>query len=57
MATTYLALPRGITVGGANKLPMNDPRDLFVAARCRDVRAYIQSGNVIFRADPHVMDR
>ena len=28
---------------------------MFVAAGCRDVRAYIQSGNVIFNADPHIV--
>ncbi len=55
METTHLALLRGINVGGANKLPMNELRDLFVAAGCRDVRTYIQSGNVIFRADPRVV--
>ncbi len=55
MEATYLALLRGINVGGANKLPMNELRDLFVAAGCRDVRTYIQSGNVIFSADPHVV--
>lgn len=53
--TTYLALLRGINVGGKNKLPMNDLRDLFVVAGCRDVRTYIQSGNVIFTADPDVV--
>jgi len=51
----YLALLRGINVGGNNKLPMDALRDLFVAAGCRDVRTYIQSGNVIFRADPNVV--
>lgn len=51
MSETYLALLRGINVGGKNKLPMNDLRDLFAAAGCRDVRTYIQSGNVLFRAD------
>jgi len=55
METMYLALLRGINVGGKNKLPMNDLRDLFAAAECRDVRTYIQSGNVIFRARPSVV--
>ncbi len=55
MDATYLALLRGVNVGGANKLPMNELRDLFVAAGCRDVRTYIQSGNVIFTADPRVV--
>ncbi len=34
---------------------MDELRELFVAAGCRDVRTYIQSGNVIFRADPAVV--
>lgn len=48
----YLALLRGINVGGKNKLPMKDLVDLFVAEGCTNVRTYIQSGNVLFRADP-----
>ncbi len=55
MSATYVALLRGINVGGKNKLPMNDLLDLFVQAGCRDAQAYIQSGNVIFRADPEVV--
>ena len=51
METTYLALLRGINVGGKNKLPMKDLADMFIAAGCNDVRTYIQSGNVIFRSD------
>jgi uncharacterized protein (DUF1697 family) len=55
MSTTYLALLRGINVGGKNKLPMKDLIAMFVAAGCDDVRAYIQSGNVIFNAEPNVV--
>jgi uncharacterized protein (DUF1697 family) len=55
MSKTYLALLRGINVGGKNMLPMKDLRDLFAAAGCDDVQTYIQSGNVIFRADPNVV--
>ncbi len=54
MSATYVALLRGINVGGKNKLPMNDLREMFTEAGCRDARAYIQSGNVIFRAEPDV---
>jgi len=54
MSTTYLALLRGINVGGKNKLPMKDLTEMFVAAGCDNVRSYIQSGNVIFRAAPRV---
>lgn len=54
MSAPYLALLRGINVGGKNKLAMSALRDLFVAAGCAEVQTYIQSGNVIFRADPTV---
>ncbi len=55
MSAPYVALLRGINVGGKNKLPMKDLLDLFVQAGCRDARAYIQSGNVIFRADADIV--
>jgi uncharacterized protein (DUF1697 family) len=49
MPERYLALLRGINVGGKNKLPMKDLADLFVTVGCGEVRTFIQSGNVIFR--------
>ncbi len=55
MEAVYLALLRRINVGGNNKPPMSGLRDLFVTAGCRDVRTYIQSGNVILRADPRAV--
>jgi uncharacterized protein (DUF1697 family) len=55
MSAMFLALLRGINVGGKNKLPMTDLVALFAAAGCRDVRSYIQSGNVIFQADLEVV--
>lgn len=50
MATTYVALLRGINVGGRNRILMADLRACFEAAGYADVRTYIQSGNVLFRA-------
>ena len=47
-----VALLRGINVGGKNKLPMKDLAAMFVDAGCQDVRTYIQSGNVVYRAGP-----
>jgi uncharacterized protein (DUF1697 family) len=47
---TYLALLRGINVGGKNVLPMKDLVQMFANAGCKDVRTYIQSGNVVFNA-------
>ena len=46
----HVALLRGINVGGKNKLPMRDLVAMFGNAGCDDVRSYIQSGNVVFRA-------
>jgi uncharacterized protein (DUF1697 family) len=54
MLDTYVALMRGINVGGKNKLPMKDLVEMFVAAGCSNVLSYIQSGNIIFRASPDV---
>ena len=50
--STYVALLRGINVGGRNLLPMKDLSAIFEGAGCADVRTYIQSGNVVFAASP-----
>jgi uncharacterized protein (DUF1697 family) len=47
---TYVALLRGINMGGRNLLPMKHLVRLFEEAGCADVRTYIQIGNVLFRA-------
>jgi len=49
-ATTWLALLRGINVGGRNVIRMAELRSCFKAEGFRDVVTYIQSGNVIFRS-------
>jgi uncharacterized protein (DUF1697 family) len=46
--TQYVALIRGINVGGKNKVPMAELREAFEEAGFGDVRTYIQSGNVLF---------
>ncbi|MFG0252343.1 MAG: DUF1697 domain-containing protein [Phycisphaerales bacterium JB038] len=48
----YLALLRGVNVGGKNKLPMTDLAEIFTELGCSDVQTYIQSGNVVFSATP-----
>lgn len=53
----HLALLRGINVGGKNKLPMNVLVEMFAEAGCKDVRTYIQSGNVLFNASRSVSTR
>ena len=50
MASRYVALLRGINVGGKNKLPMKTLVELCEELGCVDVRTYIQSGNVVFGA-------
>lgn len=47
---TFVALLRGINVGGRNKLPMAELRALCGELGWGDVESYIQSGNLIFRA-------
>lgn len=49
--TTFIALLRGINVVGNNKLPMKDLSALLTGMGLREVRTYIQSGNVVFRCD------
>ena len=44
----YVALIRGINVGGRNPVPMAALRDAFTEHGFTDVSTYIQSGNVLF---------
>lgn len=44
----FVALLRAINVGGTGKLGMSDLREMCEAAGFRNVRTYIQSGNVVF---------
>jgi len=50
MTSTYVALLRGINVGGRNRILMADLAACFESAGFEDVRTYIQSGNVVFRS-------
>jgi uncharacterized protein (DUF1697 family) len=47
---TYIALFRGINVGGKNKVPMKDLVVTLENVGCRDVSTYIQSGNAVFQS-------
>ena len=51
MATRYVALLRGINVGGRNPVAMADLREAFEAEGYDAVSTYIQSGNVLFESD------
>lgn len=48
MGTRFVALLRGINVGGNNAVPMADLRASIEDLGAMDVRTYIQSGNVLF---------
>lgn len=45
---SYLALLRGINVGGNSLIKMADLKDSLAKAGFKDARTYIQSGNVLF---------
>lgn len=45
---TYIALLRGINVGGHNKVPMKDLRSLLSKIKLESVQTYIQTGNIVF---------
>ena len=51
MMQTFVALLRGINVGGNNALPMDDLKSICAGLGWTDVRTYIASGNVVFQAD------
>lgn len=48
--TVFVALLRGINVGGRHKLPMQVLRGIIEGAGGKDVSTYIQSGNAVFRS-------
>jgi uncharacterized protein (DUF1697 family) len=49
--TTYIALLRGINVGGKNIIKMADLKRVFESIGLGGVQTYIQSGNVLFKSD------
>ena len=53
----YIALLRGINVGGNNKVSMKELKDALSESGLSDVRTYINSGNVLFTAPDQAIDR
>lgn len=49
----YVALLRGINVGGKNKIDMKLLKETFILAGMESVITYINSGNVIFTDMKH----
>jgi uncharacterized protein (DUF1697 family) len=57
--TVWVALLRGVNVGGGNRLPMADLRSSVESLGYDGVATYIQSGNVVFRSghdEPGIVD-
>lgn len=52
-----ISLLRGINVGGRGMIKMDALRALYESLGLRDVRTFIQSGNVVFRAGQRGVDR
>jgi uncharacterized protein (DUF1697 family) len=46
----YIALFRGVNVGGKNLLPMKELVRLLEGLTCRNVRTFIQSGNAVLES-------
>lgn len=49
--TIYVALLRGINVGGHNIIKMQDLKNLLLNSGLENVNTYIQSGNIVFQSD------
>ncbi|MCC5997349.1 MAG: DUF1697 domain-containing protein [Oceanicaulis sp.] len=49
--SNWIALLRGVNVGGGNKTPMAELRKLCAGLGWRDVKSYIASGNLVFSAN------
>lgn len=52
----YVVLLRGINVGGHNKLPMADLRNLLTNNGYTNVSTYIQSGNVLLSSEKNSVE-
>lgn len=48
---TYISILRGINVGGQKKVLMVDLKRLFSELNFKNIRTYIQSGNVVFNCE------
>jgi uncharacterized protein (DUF1697 family) len=54
--TTFIALLRGINVGGHRIIPMAELRSLCAENNWGDVQSYVQSGNLVFTATAAAAD-
>ena len=51
MGNTFIALLRGINVGGQKKIKMAELRAVLEDEGLQNVKTYIQSGNIVFKSD------
>ena len=56
MPGAFVALLRGINVGGHRRVPMADLREVCEGLGFAQVATYIQSGNVVFASDQPAVD-
>jgi len=47
----YVAILRGINVAGSKPIKMDDLKKMFEDLKYKNVRTYIQSGNIFFESD------
>lgn len=52
--TIYIALLRGINVGGHKVIKMEDLKIMFESIGLKRVKTYIQSGNVVFESEEEI---
>ena len=53
---TFISILRGINVSGQKKILMADLKALYENLKFREVKTYIQSGNVVFKSDSKLSD-
>ncbi|TCW58041.1 uncharacterized protein (DUF1697 family) [Bacillus thuringiensis] len=52
--TIYIALLRGINVGGHKVIKMADLKQMFESIELKQVKTYIQSGNIVFESEKDI---
>ena len=55
--TTYISLLRGVNVSGQKKIKMEDLKKAYESLGFKNVRTYIQSGNVVFDSDNSLLNK
>jgi uncharacterized protein (DUF1697 family) len=53
---TFISILRGINVSGQKKILMTDLKTLYENLKFKEIKTYIQSGNVIFKSNEKLSD-